>query len=78
MGLDGLTDGTVEQDGILAACAGTRPVYAAWYEMFPRPPVYKHITVRPGSSIVASVFYDSRAHLSGSRWSTPRMARAST
>lgn len=62
VGLDGLTDGTVEQDGILAACAGTRPVYAAWYEMFPRPPVYKRITVRPGSSILASVFYNSRTH----------------
>ena len=60
VGLDGLTDTTVEQDGVLAACAGTKPVYVAWYEMFPRPPVFKRITVRPGSSVVASVYYDSR------------------
>jgi hypothetical protein len=25
-------NGTVEQDGILAACQGTTPVYSAWYE----------------------------------------------
>jgi peptidase A4-like protein len=57
VGLDGLTDATVEQDGILAACQGTTPVYAAWYEMFPRDPVYPHITIGPGHSIVASVYY---------------------
>ena len=48
---------TVEQDGILAACQGTTPVYSAWYEMFPLPPVYSNITVRPGNSIVASAYY---------------------
>jgi hypothetical protein len=59
VGLDGAGNGTVEQDGILAACQGTTPVYSAWYEMFPLPPVYSKITVRPGNSIVASAFYDS-------------------
>ena len=59
VGLDGAGNGTVEQDGILAACQGTTPVYSAWYEMFPLPPVYSNITVRPGNSIVASAFYDS-------------------
>jgi hypothetical protein len=59
VGLDGAGNGTVEQDGILAACQGTTPVYSAWYEMFPLPPVYATITVRPGNSIVASAYYDA-------------------
>jgi hypothetical protein len=58
VGLDGAGNGTVEQDGILAACQGATPVYSAWYEMFPLPPVYSDITVRPGNSIVASAYYD--------------------
>jgi hypothetical protein len=61
VGLDGAGNGTVEQDGILAACQGSTPVYSAWYEMFPLPPVYATITVRPGNSIVASAYYDSGA-----------------
>lgn len=59
VGLDGAGNGTVEQDGILAACQGSTPMYSAWYEMFPLPPVYATITVRPGNSIVASAYYDS-------------------
>jgi hypothetical protein len=59
VGLDGAGNGTVEQDGILAACQGSTPTYSAWYEMFPLPPVYATITVRPGNSIVASAYYDS-------------------
>jgi len=59
VGLDGAGNGTVEQDGILAACQGATPTYSAWYEMFPLPPVYSNITVRPGNSIVASAYYDS-------------------
>jgi peptidase A4-like protein len=59
VGLDGVSNGTVEQDGILAACQGSTPTYSAWYEMFPLPPVYSTITVRPGDSIVASAYYDS-------------------
>lgn len=61
VGLDGAGNGTVEQDGILAACQGATPVYSAWYEMFPLPPAYSTITVRPGNSIVASAYYDSGA-----------------
>lgn len=61
VGLDGAGNSTVEQDGILAACQGARPDYSAWYEMFPLPPVYSAITVRPGDSIVASAYYNSGA-----------------
>ena len=59
VGLDGAGGATVEQDGILAACQGSTPVYSAWYEMFPMPPVYSPITVRPGNSVVASAYYDA-------------------
>lgn len=59
VGLDGSGNSTVEQDGILAACQSGAPVYSAWYEMYPLPPVYSTITVRPGNSIVASAYYDS-------------------
>jgi Peptidase A4 family len=59
VGLDGSGNATVEQDGILAACQGSTPMYSAWYEMFPLPPVYATITVRPGNSIVASAYYES-------------------
>ena len=59
VGLDGAGNATVEQDGILAACEGATPTYSAWYEMFPLPPVYSTMTVRPGNSIVASSYYDS-------------------
>ena len=59
VGLDGANSPTVEQDGILAACQGTTPEYLAWYEMFPLPPVYSKMTIRPGNSIVASVYYNA-------------------
>jgi peptidase A4-like protein len=62
VGLDGASNASVEQDGILAACQGRTPLYAAWYEMFPQPPVYPDITIRPGDSIVASVYYNSSTH----------------
>lgn len=61
VGLDGLGDSTVEQDGILAACNGSTPQYSAWYEMFPQAPVYEHISIHPGDSIVASVYYSASA-----------------
>jgi hypothetical protein len=61
VGLDGAGSSTVEQDGILAACEGTKAVYSAWYEMFPQPPVYAKMNVRAGNAIVASVDY-SRVH----------------
>lgn len=63
VGLDGAGSSTVEQDGILAACQGTKAVYSAWYEMFPLPPVYSKMAVRPGNAIVASVSYSRRHHM---------------
>jgi hypothetical protein len=57
IGLDGFNTDTVEQAGVLAACSGGNPHYAAWYEMFPRVPVYPHIAIRPGDSVTVSVFF---------------------
>lgn len=57
VGLDGFDSDTVEQAGVLAACNGNTPQYAAWYEMFPQFPVYPDITIRAGDSIMVSVFY---------------------
>jgi Peptidase A4 family len=57
LGLDGFGTATVEQAGVLAACSGGTPHYAAWLEMFPRVPVYPHIAIRPGDSVTVSVFF---------------------
>ena len=59
-GLDGLRNSTVEQTGISADCRGTTARYRAWYEIAPRPPVFQNMTIRPGESVVASVYYHRR------------------
>ncbi len=61
VGLDGLRNNSVEQTGISADCNGTVPSYRAWFEMVPNPPVFQHITIRPGDAISASVSYSRRA-----------------
>jgi hypothetical protein len=61
VGLDGFSDQTVEQDGTFAFCSGAKhnkPVYVAWYEMFPAGSVAV-FTVKPGDIIEASVRYVS-------------------
>jgi hypothetical protein len=59
VGLDGDTDGTVEQDGIAADCAGgTTASYFAWYEMYPAG-LTVEFSVNPGDAIVAQVYYDT-------------------
>jgi hypothetical protein len=57
IGLDGFGNATVEQAGVLAACSGGTAHYAAWYEMFPRFPLYPHMAIRPGDSVTVSVFF---------------------
>jgi hypothetical protein len=59
VGLDGYSNSTVEQDGTFAYCSGKahiKPVYVAWYEMFPAGsvPVFR---VSPGDIIHTSVSY---------------------
>ena len=59
VGLDGFNDATVEQDGTFADCGGpqsTRPVYKAWYEMYPANSV-NVFSVHPGDVIDTAVSY---------------------
>jgi hypothetical protein len=56
VGLDGWTDGTVEQDGVGSFCVNGTPDYFAWYEMYPAG-VTQEFTVNPGDAITSSVTY---------------------
>jgi hypothetical protein len=53
----GLDTSTVEQDGIQGQCNGRNAQYVAWYEMYPKSPVYPNMTVSPGDTIQSSVWY---------------------
>ena len=55
VGLDGLHNSTVEQDGTISACNGTSPFYYAWYEMYPAGMVSFTNHVYPGDHFTASV-----------------------
>ena len=56
VGLDGFTDGTVEQDGASGQCFGGTALYYTWYEMFPAGTVVIGSgTVKAGDHIAASV-----------------------
>lgn len=56
VGIDGFSNGTVEQDGTLAFCSGGKPSYYTWWEMFPRNSIQiVGSTVKPGDHITASV-----------------------
>jgi hypothetical protein len=61
VGLDGLGGRvvTVEQDGIAGQCVRGVPTYAAWWEMYPKAPVYSGIVIHPRDVIQASVYYNS-------------------
>lgn len=58
----GLDAATVEQDGIQAECDGRNAQYAAWYEMYPKAAVYPPMTVNPGDTVQASVWYAANKH----------------
>jgi hypothetical protein len=45
----------VEQTGTLANCEAGSPVYTAWYELYPAPPVMLKLAVRPGDTLNATV-----------------------
>jgi hypothetical protein len=67
VGLDGYGSTTVEQTGVATDCSTGLPVYQAWYEMYPAPPVYISQTTYPvgaGDTMEADVQYsDSRFSL---------------
>jgi len=48
---------SVEQVGIDSYCNRHTPAYDAWYEDYPKPPVFLHVPVRAGDSLRLSVAY---------------------
>ena len=57
VGLDGLTNGFVEQLGTEADCSGGTPAYSAWWETFPNPSMNFPHRVAPGDHMFASVTF---------------------
>lgn len=55
VGLDGDGSNSVEQTGTEADCSHGRPVYFAWFEMYPAAPVNYSNTVKAGDAMSASV-----------------------
>jgi Peptidase A4 family len=62
VGLDGLTDPTVEQDGTFAWCYQGAAYYYSWWEMYPNGSVVVGTTVAPGDRITASVTVTSKGY----------------
>ncbi len=55
VGLDGYESNTVEQTGTEADCEGTKPVYYAWYELYPQRLFLIAHEVKPGDALTAEV-----------------------
>jgi hypothetical protein len=55
VGIDGWNADTVEQTGVQTACSTGKPVDTAWYEMFPKAPVFYSNPVSTGDKITATV-----------------------
>jgi peptidase A4-like protein len=59
VGLDGYNSSSVEQLGTEADCSHGKPVYYAWWEMYPNPSnTIRGFTVTPGLSYTAEVKYN--------------------
>jgi hypothetical protein len=58
VGLDGLSDATVEQAGTVSWCYQDTAMYFTWFEMFPRALVEVHSALRAGDKISASVSHN--------------------
>jgi hypothetical protein len=59
VGIDGDNSNTVEQTGTDSDCQNGKPLYYAWYEMYPKSLVQIPITVTAGDSFTGSVTYSS-------------------
>jgi len=57
IGIDGYSSNSVEQIGIDSNVNNGIAVYAAWYEMFPKAPVYLNMRINAGDTISAEVNY---------------------
>jgi len=65
VGIDGYGSSTVEQTGVATDCSSGRAVYQAWYEMYPKAPVYYSLSSYPvsaGDKIVAKVSRSSSTY----------------
>lgn len=63
IGLDGWTNGTVEQDGTGADCRTGKPAYYAWWQTFPTNSQQTYaVTVAPGDSITSTVSYANQQY----------------
>jgi hypothetical protein len=59
VGLDGYNSNSVEQLGTEADCSHGRPVYSAWWEIYPSPSnTISGFTVTPGVTYTAEVKYN--------------------
>jgi hypothetical protein len=61
VGIDGYGDQTVEQTGVETTCASGSPVSEAWYEMYPKYPIFFKEPVSTGDAISASVTYAAKS-----------------
>jgi hypothetical protein len=55
VGIDGSGSRSVEQTGVQTDCSSGSPVSSAWYEMYPKNPVYWPDSVSVGDTITAGV-----------------------
>ena len=55
VGLDGYSNGTVEQTGTDTDCIGSSPYYQAWYEFYPDRSVTINHPVQPGDTMNVEV-----------------------
>lgn len=62
VGIDGYGSNSVEQTGVATDCSTGSPVYQAWYEMYPKSPVYYTNIVRAGDHITAGVTRSNRSY----------------
>jgi Peptidase A4 family len=57
VGLDGLANGTVEQDGTYAQCFQGTAYYGTWWEMYPTNEIQVYASANPGDKVTASVSF---------------------
>ena len=62
VGIDGVSEGNVEQAGSSGECANGQPRYYAWFEMYPDPPqILPFFPVHVGDTISVDVQYHDPA-----------------
>ena len=59
VGIDGYSDSTVEQTGVLGECNSGVASYSTWYEFYPSSMVTTSVAASPGNVVSASVTYSS-------------------